>query len=145
MVASREAKRAVREFEQSAVGAPTSDLPGVEIVRAGLRDLARRERSIDALLVSMAAPRHRQLGIRVPEGFAHPEDALVDPLENTYGNAAHSRYNALVRRIVSFSRAAAIARRSHAWRRRDGRCWCRFLKQRLGALAWRGVDPRTSV
>jgi hypothetical protein len=114
MVVSREAKRAVREFEHSAIGAPTSDLPGVEIVRAGLRDLARRERSIDAFLVSMAAPRLRRLGVRVPEGFAHPEDALFDLLEDAHGNAAHSRYNALVRRIVSFARAAAIAGRSHA-------------------------------
>ena len=42
MVATREARRAVREFERSAIGASSSDVPGVEIVRAGLDDLARR-------------------------------------------------------------------------------------------------------
>jgi hypothetical protein len=114
MVATREATRAAREFEHSAIGAPASDIPGADIVRAGLRDLARRERSIDALLVSMAAPRLRRLGIRVPPGFEHPEDALFDLLEDVHGKAAHSRYNALVRRIVSFSRAAAIEARSRA-------------------------------
>jgi len=114
MVASREARRAVREFERSTVGAPSSDIPGAEIVRAGLDDLARRERTIPALLVSMAAPRLRLLGIRVPEGFPHPEDALFDTLEEVHGRAAHARYNALVRRMVSFARAAAIVGRQHA-------------------------------
>ncbi|HEY0930773.1 MAG TPA: hypothetical protein VGE27_12705 [Gemmatimonas sp.] len=114
MVASREAKRAVREFEQSAIGTPTSDLPGVEIVRAGLRDLAGQQHSVDALLVSMAAPRLRRLGIRVPVGVPHPEDALFVLLEQQHGQAAHSRYNALVRRMVSFSRAAATMGRQHA-------------------------------
>lgn len=114
MVATREARRAVREFERSAIGAASSDVPGVEIVRAGLDDLARRERTIPALLVSMAAPRLRLLGIRVPEGFAHPEDALFDMLEEVHGRAAHARYNTLVRRMVSFARAAAIVGRQHA-------------------------------
>lgn len=114
MVATREARRAVREFERSAIGAASSDVPGVEIVRAGLDDLARRERTIPALLVSMAAPRLRLLGIRVPQGFPHPEDALFDMLEEVHGRAAHARYNALVRRMVSFARAAAIVGRQHA-------------------------------
>lgn len=114
MVARREANRAVREFERSAIGAPSSDIPGVEIIRAGLHDLARREPSVDALLVSIAAPRLRQLGMRVPDGWPNPEDALFDRLEQMYHDGAHSRYNALIRRMVSFARAAAIVQRSHA-------------------------------
>jgi hypothetical protein len=114
MVVSREAKRAVREFEHSPLGAPGSELPGVEIVRTGLRDLARREPTIDALLVSIASPRLRQLGIRVPEVLPEPEDALFDRLEDMHGDGAHSRYNALIRRMVSFARAAAIGKRTHA-------------------------------
>jgi hypothetical protein len=114
MVVSREAKRAVREFERSTLGSSASDLPGVEIVRTGLRDLSRRESSIDALLVSIAAPRLRQLGVRVPEGLANPEEALFDRLVERYGDGAHSRYNALIRQVVSFARAAALARRSNA-------------------------------
>lgn len=85
----------------------------MEIIRIGLGDLARRESSIEALLVSIAAPRLRQLGIRVPEGLANPEEALFGNLEALYGEGAHSRFNALIRRVVSFARAAAVARR---WR-----------------------------
>ena len=72
---------------------------------------------MNALLVSIAAPRLRQLGIRVPEGLPHPEEALFDRLEEMHGDGAHSRYNALIRRMVSFSRAATIAERSTNWRR----------------------------
>ena len=114
MVTSREAKRAAHEFEHSPLGAPDSELPGVEIVRAGLRDLARRERTSDAMLVSIASPRLRQIGIRVPEVIPQPEEALFDHLEGLHGAGAHSRYNALIRRIVSFARAAAVARRAYA-------------------------------
>lgn len=114
MVARREAMRAVREFERSAIGSMTSELPGVEIIREGLRALARQESSVDAFLVSIAAPRLRQLGIRVPEGLPHPEEALFDHLEEKHGDGAHSRYNALIRRVVSFARAAAIVRPTHA-------------------------------
>jgi len=114
MVVSRETKRAVREFERSELGSTASDLPGVEIIRTGLRALSRRESSIDALLVSIAAPRLRQLGIRVPEGLTNPEEALFDRLEELHGDGAHSRYNALIRRVVSFARAAGVARRSRA-------------------------------
>lgn len=113
MVARREANRALRDFERSAIGATTSDLPGVEIVREGLRDLARREPSVNALLVSIAAPKLRQIGIRVPEGLPHPEDALFDRLEEMHGDGAHSRYNALIRRMVSFAHAAAVAGRGN--------------------------------
>ena len=114
MVVSREAKRAVREFERSDLGTTASDLPGVEVIRTGLRELSQRQSSIDALLVSIAAPRLRQLGIRVPEGLANPEEALFVRLEELYGDGAHSRYNALIRRVVSFARAAAVVRRSRA-------------------------------
>jgi hypothetical protein len=44
----------------------------------------------------------------IREGLPHPEDALFDRLEETHGDGAHSRYNALIRRMVSFARAAAI-------------------------------------
>jgi hypothetical protein len=54
----------------------------------------------------MASPRLRALGIEVPlcEG-AGPSHRLYELLERE-GPGAHSRYNALVRRIASFARAA---------------------------------------
>jgi hypothetical protein len=40
---------------------------------------------------------------------AQPSHRLYELLAQTDGSAAHSRYNALVRRIVSFARAAEHA------------------------------------
>ena len=87
-------------------------LPGAEIVTRGLDDLARGLRSAPALLVAIGAPRLRALGVEVPplEGGA-PERSLYELLAETEGDAAHSRYNALIRRLVSFEHALACAGR----------------------------------
>lgn len=87
-------------------------LPGGELVREGLEDLARGARSVPALLVAIGAPRLHELGMRVPENAIDaPEHALYDLLAATFGDAAHSQYNALIRRLVSFERALACAAR----------------------------------
>lgn len=88
-----------------------SALPGAEIVLKGLRDLERREESIDALLVLIGAPRLRSLGVAVParEHSLSPEHRLYARLSADDVRTAHSRYNALVRRLVSFERALACA------------------------------------
>ena len=88
----------------SAVRAPAR-LPGEELVERGLRDLAAGVESIEALLVSIGAPRLRQLGLMI-EPLAGPEARLYRLLADEYGNGAHSRYNSLIRRLVSFERAA---------------------------------------
>ncbi len=87
-------------------------LPGADLVGNGLADLARGTRSVAALLVSIGAPRLRALGVDVPEHeIAAPERALYELLAQSEGDAAHSRYNALVRLLVSFERALACAGR----------------------------------
>jgi hypothetical protein len=43
-----------------------------------------------------------------------PEHRLYKLLSDQYGNAAHSRYNALVRRLVSYERAAGAVRLPNA-------------------------------
>jgi len=87
-------------------------LPGGDLVGSGLADLARGIRSVAALLVSIGAPRLRALGVDVPEHeIPAPERALYELLAQSEGDAAHSRYNALVRRLVSFERALACAGR----------------------------------
>ena len=83
-----------------------TSLPGHELVLKGLDDLARGFESQEALLVSIGAPRLRQAGIEVPEPLASPEHRLYDRLAAEDPDGAHSRYNALVRRLVSFERAA---------------------------------------
>lgn len=87
-------------------------LPGADFVTRGLDDLARGMRSAPALLVAIGAPRLRELGIEVPRlVLASPERALYELLAETEGDAAHSKYNALIRRLVSFERALACAGR----------------------------------
>lgn len=95
-----------------------SGLPGADLVAQGLRDLAAQFETDAAWLVLIGAPRLRWLGVEVPEApaswFANapdrsPEHRLYLRLARTDGDSAHSRYNALVRRLVSFERAAACA------------------------------------
>jgi hypothetical protein len=85
-----------------------SSLPGHELVRAGLEDLAAGRETEAALVVAMAAPRLRALGIEVPSGGGpFPSHRLYALLSQADG--AHGRYNALVGRIASFARAAEHA------------------------------------
>ena len=83
------------------------DLPGSELVIEGLRDLANGEfDTIEALLIGIGAPRLRSLGLRLPYSFSkNPEHDLYYKLGAEHGVNAHSKYNALIRRLVSFERA----------------------------------------
>jgi hypothetical protein len=81
-------------------------LPGADIIARGLRDLAEGRESDAALLVSIGAPRLRRIGIPVGDTIPYPEHRLYQLLHAADSDAAHSRYNALIRRLVSFERAA---------------------------------------
>jgi hypothetical protein len=85
-------------------------LPGQDLIEAGLQDLQRGGESVPALLVSVGGPRLRRLGIQIPRVILSPERRLYDLLARDDSDTAHSRYNALVRRLVSFERAAECAR-----------------------------------
>ena len=82
-------------------------LPGEELASEGLSDLAHGRISDASLLVLIAAPRLRRLGIAIPgQRSAQPfEHQLYDRLDQRLGPAAYSYYNSLIRRIVSFARA----------------------------------------
>lgn len=96
----------------AAVDAIDQELPGADLVRAGLDDVRRGHESVEALLVLVGAPRLRRLGIDVPEsGVVRPEHRLYELLAQSDSDTAHSRYNALIRRLVSFGRAAECASR----------------------------------
>jgi hypothetical protein len=84
-------------------------LPGEDLVRAGLNDLQRGRETAEALLVSIGAPRLLSLGYPVVAPLADPEHRLYLRLAAEDPDSAHSRYNALIRRLVSFERAAACA------------------------------------
>jgi len=81
--------------------------PGEEIIEQGLKDLSDGKETVYSLLVSIGEPRLRRIGIPVPEfTFPTPEHRLYALLSQEDPDSAHSRYNAWIRRLVSFERAA---------------------------------------
>src|SRR5437764_5134876 len=103
----------------SAAANPPQDdltgLPGAELVLAGLKELDSVPPTERGILLLIASPRLCRLGFRIPERPDIPrpyEHRLYDLLEKQYGEAAYSRYNSLLRRIVSFCHALE-QRRSH--------------------------------
>ena len=81
-------------------------LPGADLIRAGLDDAAAGRESIGSLLVAIGAPRLRRAGLTVPAfPVSDPELRLYELLAADDSDAAHSRYNALIRQLVSFERA----------------------------------------
>lgn len=82
------------------------DLPGAELVLPGLADLAAGRETVEALLVEIAAPRLRRLGIEVPfRQDLEPERRLYLRLDAERPEGVHARYNALIRRLIAFSQA----------------------------------------
>jgi hypothetical protein len=105
------------------VSAASDARPGEELVTAGLADIAGNRETVAALLVRIGGPRLRRLGVAVPPedaGAPSPEHRLYALLAREHGHGAHARYNALVRRLVSFE---------HALERERGRA------RRLGGAA----------
>jgi hypothetical protein len=98
---ARRATRNTRRMDGAFV-----DLPGADLVSRGLRDLAAGRASVEALLVSRASIRLRACGVAVDEPLPDADRELYRLLAARDGNGAHSTYNALTRRLVSFMRAA---------------------------------------
>ena len=90
---------------------PVPVLPGEDLVTVGLRDLGSGAETEAALLVSIGAPRLIRLGLDVRDPVPDAEHRLYARLAAVDRASAHSRYNALVRRLVSYERAAECARR----------------------------------
>src|SRR4051812_11908576 len=82
-----------------------ASLPGEDLVQKGLEDLAQNQLTDFSLLVLIAAPRLKRLGIEIPDRpFPKPyEHQLYARLDQRLGAAAHSYYNSLIGRIVSYA------------------------------------------
>lgn len=84
--------------------------PGEELIEQGIRDLAKGLETIPSLLVSIGSPRLRRLGLAIPAStFASPEHRLYQMLWVQDPGSSHSKYNAFIRRLVSFERASECA------------------------------------
>jgi len=90
-------------------------LPGEELVRRGLVDLSSGKASPEALLVSIGAHRLRGAGLQVPAELPDADHRLYRILAEEFGNDAHSRYNGLLRTLVSYEQALECASSSHRW------------------------------
>lgn len=82
-------------------------LPGADLIDRGIRDVEAGRSSVEALVVSIGAPRLRRLGIPVRNTIDDPEHRLWHLLARDGEDGAHARYNALIRRLVSFEDALA--------------------------------------
>jgi hypothetical protein len=83
-----------------------SNLPGAERVAQGLNDHRENRHTIPACLVRIARPRLTKAGLMEP---SPQHDILAElhlyQLLASEGNQAHSRYNALIRELISFEHA----------------------------------------
>ncbi|HKR13580.1 MAG TPA: hypothetical protein VJT15_16060 [Pyrinomonadaceae bacterium] len=89
-------------------------LPANDLITAGILDLRDGRETVASLLVSIGAPKLRSLGIdlpNIPSSALQPEHRLYDLLSADDADSAHSRYNALIRKLVSFERALACVRK----------------------------------
>jgi len=90
----------------------TAILPGEDLIEAGLQDLRLGHETLESLLVAIGSPRLRRLGFSLPNNLPeNPEHRLYDLLAIAHGNSAHSRYNSLIRRLISFERAVGCVKR----------------------------------
>jgi hypothetical protein len=91
------------------------DLPGADLVTAGIADLERGELTVAALLTLCARRRLAQSGVELPATAVDDAGrALYLALAAEDADGAYGRYNALRRRLVSFCQAL-----EHDARRRD--------------------------
>ena len=87
-------------------------LPASDLVSAGMLDLQNQRETVAALLVAIGAPKLRRLGLDLPSSLpSNPEHRLYDLLSLDGPDSAHSRYNALIRKLVSFERAMECVKR----------------------------------
>jgi len=83
-----------------------SDLPGTALIQQGLQDYRENLHTMPSCLVRMARRRLVRAGL-MEASSGNDINAELDlyKLLSHEGNQAHSRYNALVRELISFEHA----------------------------------------
>jgi hypothetical protein len=88
------------------VSSSSQKLPGAELTAAGFADLTAGRVTVASLLVSRFATRLADAGDPLPAApLSDAERRLYALLDAEQGAGAHSAYNALTRRLVSYVRA----------------------------------------
>lgn len=87
-----------------------TDFPGAELIELGLADYAVGSVTPESCLLAVAWGRLQRNGLplpaRTPERFPEPELQLYELLQREGGDA-YARYNALLRRLISFEQSLA--------------------------------------
>jgi len=87
-------------------------LPGEDLIETGINDLHAGRETVEGLLVAIGAPRLRRIGLELPAVLpSTPEHRLYELLAQDDQDSAHSRYNSLIRRLVSYERAVECVNR----------------------------------
>jgi len=84
------------------------NLPGESLIRKGLLDLHNGETTIESLLLMIAKDDLRRNGLSMERDIdldGDAEIALYDLLRTSGEPDSYSKYNSLVRELVSFQRA----------------------------------------
>jgi len=84
-----------------------SGLPGESLVRKGLADLHSGERTVPAYLVDIARSRFEAAGLlsSTDKSLSQEPELELYRLLRLEGGDAYSRYNALLRELISFEQA----------------------------------------
>lgn len=87
-----------------------ADFPGGALVEQGLSDLRSGRHTIPACLVRIARSRFVQAGLLPASPMLEPLEAELElyRLLRAEGGDAYSRYNALVRELVSFAQTSDL-------------------------------------
>lgn len=88
-------------------------LPGYELIQQGLEDLRLNKESYHYALLYSAETRLSKLGIELKGNRpTNPSMLMFSLLKTEFGDGAHSKYNALNRRLLSFCKARELELRS---------------------------------
>lgn len=82
-------------------------LPGEDLIREGLEDFRAGRSTIAACLIAIARPRLTAAGLIPAQGACLPKEPELElyRILRKQGGDAYSRYNALLRELVSFESA----------------------------------------
>jgi hypothetical protein len=83
-----------------------TQLPGGDLISQGLADHAAQRLSPEACLIAIARTRLGRAGLTIPPGYEIPEpEHQLYALLGAEPGDAYSRYNGLIRQLISFSQA----------------------------------------